>query len=352
MSILEGSLHVAHRAKGLNITLCCRKSKKNGRRIRLPLTLSLPTSTSDAASISDATSNVYVLCAVQNHSGKSADSGHYVAEVMDWTTGVWFECNDESVKMLDNGPSGVGNDGSSRAYNLFYVKQDYLARQVKKTVLGDDAKIDSNSTPAEDSDIAVIPSPSDLPEKSDSNKRKRAGSSKDCATETNATPNVHPNVRPSVHPNGIFPASVYPNSITPANICPEVVYNHGFYAGLGYALCTMAGANPFQTSELPRFPIAATGGTGGQGGSKKQRKINDRPRCRKCGNPYAKGTVFAQYHKPNVANQSEWMGRPQNRVLRHGEGKQVWERCSCPPDLYVKGWVWVDPPGKLPKRKK
>ena len=209
-----------------------------------------------------------------------------------------------------------------------------------------------NSTPAEDSDIAVIPSPSDLPEKSDSNKRKRAGSSKDCATETNATPNVHPNVRPSVHPNGIFPASVYPNSITPANICPEVVYNHGFYAGLGYALCTMAGANPFQTSELPRFPIAATGGTGGQGGSKKQRKINDRPRCRKCGNPYAKGTVFAQYHKPNVANQSEWMGRPQNRVLRHGEGKQVWERCSCPIDLYVKGWVWVDPPGKLPKRKK
>jgi len=148
VSTLEGSLHVAHRAKGLNITLCCRKSKKNGRCIRLPLTLSLPTSTSDAtsdaASISDATSNVYVLFAVQNHSGKSADSGHYVAEVMDWTTGVWFECNDESVKMLDNGPSGVyGNNGCSRAYNLFYVKQDYLARQVKKTVLGDDAKIDS-----------------------------------------------------------------------------------------------------------------------------------------------------------------------------------------------------------------
>ena len=47
----------------------------------------------------------YVLCAVQNHLGTSAHGGHYVAEVMDWATGVWNEFNDEDVTVLEKGPT-------------------------------------------------------------------------------------------------------------------------------------------------------------------------------------------------------------------------------------------------------
>ena len=66
---------------------------------------------------------------------------------MDWTTGVWYEFNDEEVTILEGGPVSSfeppetdsevqhqpGNarkvSGSQDAYNLFYVEQNYLASQ-------------------------------------------------------------------------------------------------------------------------------------------------------------------------------------------------------------------------------
>jgi ubiquitin carboxyl-terminal hydrolase 48 len=46
----------------------------------------------------------YLLCAVMRHQGTSAYRGHYVAETMNWMTGQWFEFNDETVKLLPEGP--------------------------------------------------------------------------------------------------------------------------------------------------------------------------------------------------------------------------------------------------------
>ena len=120
----------------------------------------------------DSNKAVYILCAVQNHLGNSALGGHYVADVMDWTTGVWYEFNDEDVKILEHGPVSSfepsllrekdrikaqgGSDntldnnqggtmcsdetrelkrkyrkicGSLDAYNLFYVEEGYLSQQ-------------------------------------------------------------------------------------------------------------------------------------------------------------------------------------------------------------------------------
>ena len=69
---------------------------------------------------------------------------------MDWTTGVWYEFNDEEVTILEGGPvssfqppetdseghNQPGNarkvSGSQDAYNLFYVEQNYLASQSVK----------------------------------------------------------------------------------------------------------------------------------------------------------------------------------------------------------------------------
>jgi len=108
--------------------------------VLLPKTLEIP---EDATCMQNVNTN-YILCAVQNHLGSSAHGGHYVAEVMDWTTGVWYEFNDEDVTILEDGPSSSFEpseiedemeseqravSGSGDAYNLFYVEQNYLSKK-------------------------------------------------------------------------------------------------------------------------------------------------------------------------------------------------------------------------------
>ena len=108
--------------------------KKLMKKVLLPRVLKLPGSSSN-----------YHLCAVMNHQGTSAYRGHYVAEAMDWHSGVWFEFNDEDVVVLPNGPSCTYSPkesrkttatrspkGSQDAYNMYYVEETFLAT---KTIL-------------------------------------------------------------------------------------------------------------------------------------------------------------------------------------------------------------------------
>ena len=116
--------------------------KKLATKVRLPRTLTVPTKQADNGD-SNHTTAKYILCAVQNHLGTSAHGGHYIADVLDWTTGVWYEFNDEEVSVLEEGPKSSFDpnpsnssedkifkvEGSADAYNLFYVEQNYLSRQ-------------------------------------------------------------------------------------------------------------------------------------------------------------------------------------------------------------------------------
>lgn len=107
-------------------------------KVLLPKSLKIP-----SAATREHGESRYILCAVQNHLGTSAHGGHYVADVMDWTTGVWYEFNDAEVTVLEGGPvssfepsegtSGNGRKvgGSQDAYNLFYVEESYLASQAE-----------------------------------------------------------------------------------------------------------------------------------------------------------------------------------------------------------------------------
>jgi ubiquitin C-terminal hydrolase len=80
----------------------------------------------------------YRLCAVMKHLGNSAYQGHYIAESMDWQTGIWFEFDDDKVSILENGPSCCPQDadttkrqkrkGSRDAYNMYYVQESFLGR--------------------------------------------------------------------------------------------------------------------------------------------------------------------------------------------------------------------------------
>eukprot|EP00985_Skeletonema_marinoi_P021097 scaffold12780_cov145-Skeletonema_marinoi.AAC.7 len=136
--------------------------KKLATKVKLPRTLTVPTKQADEDGNNDTTAN-YVLCAVQNHLGTSAHGGHYIADVLDWTTGVWYEFNDEEVSVLEEGPTSSFDpnsnnsskkgksakvDGSTDAYNLFYVEQNYLSQQsniqLKSTVDRIDNKVQVN----------------------------------------------------------------------------------------------------------------------------------------------------------------------------------------------------------------
>ena len=67
-----------------------------------------------------------------------------MANVMVWTTGVWYEFNDEQVSILDDGPGSIFDPhdnvdkkakslkkvcGSKDASNLLYVERRYLAQR-------------------------------------------------------------------------------------------------------------------------------------------------------------------------------------------------------------------------------
>ncbi|KAL7543867.1 hypothetical protein ACHAXR_013239 [Thalassiosira sp. AJA248-18] len=112
-------------------------------KVLLPKSLEIPGSSTNKRAR-------YLLCSVQNHLGNSAHGGHYVADVMDWATGTWYEFNDENVAILEDGPkssfdpSEIDNNGelkqngkqckvsgSADAYNLFYVEQSYLSKHCK-----------------------------------------------------------------------------------------------------------------------------------------------------------------------------------------------------------------------------
>jgi len=147
---IQLSRYVYDREKGMK--------KKLSDKVLLPLELLI-----QAKDDEDVHSRRYRLCAVMRHQGTSAYSGHYVAEAMDWLTGVWFEFNDERVSVLEKGPScsydpaetslvsieeaATGSrekskpqQGSADAYNMYYVDEDFLAHNVFETLHTDDKK--------------------------------------------------------------------------------------------------------------------------------------------------------------------------------------------------------------------
>ena len=77
---------------------------------------------------------------------KVVHTGHYIAEVMDWTTGSWYEFDDDNVSFLEHDPKSTYDPikareskvklkgGNPDAYNLFYVQESCIRESVKKTL--------------------------------------------------------------------------------------------------------------------------------------------------------------------------------------------------------------------------
>ena len=40
---------------------------------------------------------VYILVDIKLHDGKDMDSGHYVCDILDYSTGTWWNCDDGKI---------------------------------------------------------------------------------------------------------------------------------------------------------------------------------------------------------------------------------------------------------------
>ena len=49
----------------------------------------------------------YTLVSLINHDGDSLDCGHYVSDVFDSSTGIWWHCDDGNITELSDLPEGV-----------------------------------------------------------------------------------------------------------------------------------------------------------------------------------------------------------------------------------------------------
>ena len=49
----------------------------------------------------------YTLVSLVDHYGDSLDCGHYVSDVFDTSTGIWWHCDDENITELSNLTDGV-----------------------------------------------------------------------------------------------------------------------------------------------------------------------------------------------------------------------------------------------------
>ena len=49
----------------------------------------------------------YTLVSLINHDDESLYYGHYVSDVFDATTEIWWHCDDENITQISNLPRGV-----------------------------------------------------------------------------------------------------------------------------------------------------------------------------------------------------------------------------------------------------
>ena len=49
----------------------------------------------------------YTLVPLINHDGDSLDCGHYVSDICDSSTGIWWHCDDDNITEVSDLPKGV-----------------------------------------------------------------------------------------------------------------------------------------------------------------------------------------------------------------------------------------------------
>ena len=53
---------------------------------------------------------LYIIFSIKINIGKDMDKGHYVCDVLDYNTGIWWNCDDETITQYPGYPMNVYND--------------------------------------------------------------------------------------------------------------------------------------------------------------------------------------------------------------------------------------------------
>ena len=67
----------------------------------------------------------YTLVPLINNGGESLDCGHYVSDVFDSSTGIWWHCDDDNITQISDLPKGV-----------YYSETQKNMKKIKKTMEG------------------------------------------------------------------------------------------------------------------------------------------------------------------------------------------------------------------------
>ena len=78
---------------------------KNKAKIALPAQYS--------TSFKDNPEVIYIIVSIKLRIGNDMDKGHYVCDVLDYNTGTWWDCDDETITQYPGYPMNVYNDLSS-----------------------------------------------------------------------------------------------------------------------------------------------------------------------------------------------------------------------------------------------
>ena len=80
---------------------------------------------------------IFIIVPIKLHIGNDIDKGHYVCDVLDYSTGTWWNCDYETIIQYPVYPSNVYDDlsidkkqkrkklfmdGSDRIVSMLYIK--------------------------------------------------------------------------------------------------------------------------------------------------------------------------------------------------------------------------------------
>ena len=85
---------------------------------------------------------IYIIVSIKYHIGNYMDQGHYICDILDYSTGTWWKCDDETITKYLGYPMNVYNefssdkkdkkgkrhdmDGSEIIVSIIYTRKDIL----------------------------------------------------------------------------------------------------------------------------------------------------------------------------------------------------------------------------------
>ena len=81
-------------------------------------------------SLPNDTKLIYALVYIKYHIGNDMDQGHYICDVLDYSTGIWRKCDDKIVTKYPGYPMNVYNEVSSDKKHKKVKKMIWMDQKV------------------------------------------------------------------------------------------------------------------------------------------------------------------------------------------------------------------------------